>query len=98
MKLKKWIPIVSGTASVVIAGAYGFYHGKGIFNHIRFKAQREAVKSYIESREKTAKFSDIAIAGDGWSTVLTEKNNKKYMLYINRFENSYIFSEHELEI
>lgn len=90
MKIKKWMPIAAGA---LIAGIYSFAAGKGIFNELRFKNEREAVKGYIAARRKHAEFSNLKYTGHGWMTILTEENGEKYILYLHKYKNSYIFSE-----
>lgn len=93
MKIKKWMPIAAG---ILTAGIYGFLTGKGIFNGIRFKNEREAVKGYIAARHKTAEFSNLKHTGSGWMTILTEDDGEQYILYLHNYKGSYIFSEHSL--
>ncbi len=94
MRMRKWMPIAAGA---VIAGIYSFAAGRGIFNGIRFRNEREAVKGYIASRHRPAEFSNLRCSGNGWMTILTEEDGERYILYIQRYKDSYIFSEHEFE-
>lgn len=94
MKKKNWAPIIIGAA---VAGIYGFVTGKGIFNGVRFKNEREAIKGYLLSRKNPASFSNLKQSDNGYMTILTEDSGDKYILYMNRYEDSYIFSEHKIE-
>ena len=84
-------------AGAVVAGVYGFATGKGIFNGIRFKNEREAVKGYIALRKKPAEFSNISLSGKGFMTILTEEDGQKYILYMYRYEGAYIFNENKVD-
>ncbi len=93
MSKKKWAVIAAGAA---VTALYGFATGKGVFNSVRFKDEREAVRGYIASRRENASFSNLKASGNGWMTVLTEDSGEQYILYLYKYENSYIFSEHKL--
>ncbi|MCX7714681.1 MAG: hypothetical protein N2171_03000 [Clostridia bacterium] len=94
MNRKKQLLLIIGGAA--LAGAYSALKGRGIFNQIRFKSQREAIERYLENRERRASHSNVEVSAHGWSCILTESDGSKFLLYISRCDGGYVFSEHNM--
>lgn len=79
MNKKKWMPILFTGMAVC---AYGLIGGIGFFNKPRFRAQHEAVRKYLESRHFGASYSPIKMTDNGWYTVVTDTDGRRYHLYM----------------
>ena len=74
--------------------AYSAIEGKGIFNHIRFKNEHDAIARYVESNYPGAVYSPVQKTELGYAVVIKRPNARKIMLYATQSSDGhYIFKE-----
>ncbi len=74
--------------------AYSAIEGKGIFNHIRFKNEHDAIARYVESNYPGAVYSPVQKTELGYAVVIKRPNAGKIMLYATQSNDGhYIFKE-----
>lgn len=84
------LPVLIGFAAFE---AYRFYKGRGVFNRLRFKAQHEAVSSYIEAHYPGSHYSEITETDGGWSCVVTAPEGKIVLYMTKTPDNVFVFWE-----
>jgi hypothetical protein len=94
MNRKNFLLLLGGAAVAVL---YTALNGTGIFNRPRFASQHDAVARYLAHRYPGTTYDPIKLSGSGWSTILTDPDGKRSILYISRTEDGvYIFNEQPL--
>lgn len=84
--------------AAAVTGIYSVVNGKGIFNKIRFKEQRDAVERYVAGHYLRAVFTPITAAGNGWTTIILRHGMPKIFLYLTRSaDNVYVFHESNIK-
>jgi len=81
------------TAAAVTA--YSAITGKGIFNKIRFKKERDAIGRYVESNYPEAVYSPVQKTELGYAVVVRRKGSKSnIMIYATpTADGHYVFRE-----
>lgn len=83
------------TATVAVATLYSAVTGKGIFNHMRFKNEHDAIARYVESNYPGAMYSPVQKTEMGYAVVVRRPNrSSKIMLYAMPCKDGhYVFKE-----
>lgn len=94
MKGKKKNRLVSVLITLGAAGAYRAVKGKGMFNKPRFAKQHDAISKYVETHYPGGSYAPIHATQNGWATVITTADGKKYNLYVGKTPDGiYVFKE-----
>jgi hypothetical protein len=81
-----------GAAAVVTA--YSAVKGKGIFNHMRFKNEHDAIARYVEGNYPGAVYSPVQQTELGYSVVIKRPNKSRVLLYVmTTGDGNYVFKE-----
>ena len=83
------------TATAAAATIYSAVTGKGIFNHMRFKNEHDAIARYVESNYPGAVYSPVQKTEMGYAVIVRRPNRgSKIMLYaMPSSDGHYVFKE-----
>ena len=83
------------TATAAVATLYSAATGKGIFNHMRFKNEHDAIARYVESNYPGAMYSPVQKTEKGYAVIVRRPNrSSKIMLYaMPSGDGHYVFKE-----
>ena len=93
MKNKDRLLILAGIGAVV---GYRAWRGAGSFNKIRFKKQRSALESYVDTHYPGASIGEIVPFREGWSCPVAYNGQNIIIYLIPCKGGGYIFSNTQM--
>lgn len=91
MNKKRLLQFTVAAAAVTL---YSAIEGKGIFNHIRFKNEHDAIARYVESNYPGAAYSPVQKTELGYAVIIKRPKSSNVMLYATQCQDGhYIFKE-----
>ena len=93
MNNKKKLLVLAGIGAVL---GYRAWKGLGAFNKIRFKQQRNALLSYVDTHYPGAHIGDIVPFEDGWNCSIHHNNKNIIIHIISNSDDGFIFNSTEV--
>ena len=93
MNNKKKLFVLAGLSAII---GYRAIKGLGAFNKIRFKKQRNALLSYIDTHYPGAVIGDVVPFGDGWNCNISYNGQNIIIHIIANGDDGFIFNSTEV--
>lgn len=93
MNNKKKLFLLAGIGAIV---GYRAWKGLGAFNKVRFKKQRDALLSYVDTHYPGAYIGDVVPFEDGWNCSIRYNSQNIIIHIIPNTDDGFIFSSTEV--